>query len=330
MLSRNEINGYFENIASQPAFLNFGTRFEVSNSKPIKSREKATTHSFQERSVDKIAGLEGSPSFETILSTIKVLGLSGLLPKLSGVGVEIGSGIGLLSAAILSLDKSRKILGIIAVEASLPFVETGINITRKDILREDKFRLLPCYGSFDSMGIENDSIDFVIQIEALHHADSLQPPISESFRILKKGGQFISIDRSWPDATNPDELIQLLDHEYPKSWLVQKGFPSAVPFTRRDNGEHEYLDYQWKSAFQAAGFQLQSFTGIHPEIEIWQLAKRFIGIVGLLKLFSVRIPSRSGVFRALIFRKFPRICKVLGGQLIVNHPRQLTVSIWTK
>lgn len=330
MLSRNEIEGYFENIESQPAFLNFGTRFEVSNSKPIISREKATIHSFNEESVDKIAGLEGSPSFETILSTIEVLKASGLLPKLSGIGVEIGSGIGLLSAAILTLDVDREIKGIIALEASLPFVETGINITRNDILQTDKIRLLPCYGSFDSMDIENESIDFILQIEALHHADSLQPPITESFRILKKTGQFVSIDRSWPDNTNSDSLIQLLDHEYPEKWLLEKGFPSDAPFTRRDNGEHEYLDCQWKSAFEAAGFSLQTFTGIHPKIEFWQLGKRFIGIIGLQKLFSIKIPSRPGVFRALIFMNFPRLCSILGGQLVVNHPRQLTVSIWEK
>lgn len=61
MLSRNEIKRYFENIESQPAFLNFGTRFEVSNSKPIIGCEKATIHSFNEKSLDKIAGLEDHP-----------------------------------------------------------------------------------------------------------------------------------------------------------------------------------------------------------------------------------------------------------------------------
>jgi len=57
MLSRNEIEGYFESLKSQPKFLDFRTRIEVSNSKPIVSREKATIHSFNEESVDKIAGL---------------------------------------------------------------------------------------------------------------------------------------------------------------------------------------------------------------------------------------------------------------------------------
>lgn len=121
--------------------------------------------------------------------------------------MEIGSGIGLLSAAILTLDVDREIKGIIAIEASLPFVETGINITRNDILRTDKIKLLPCYGSFDSMDIESESFDFIVQNEALHHADSLQPPSTELFRILKKDGQFVSVDQSWPDNTNSDSLI---------------------------------------------------------------------------------------------------------------------------
>lgn len=330
VLSRIEIRKFFEPFNIQPNFLNFETRFEISNSTPIRNREKATSYSFNQDSIEKIAGLEGSPSFETILSTIKVLKNSGILPELSGIGVEVGSGIGLLSAACLVLDKKREILGIIAVEASLPFVQTGINLTREEILKEDAFRLLPCYGSFDSMDIENETIDFVIQIEALHHADALHPPISESLRILRTGGYFISIDRSWPDNTNSESLIELLDHEYPKNWLIEKGFPSDAPFTRRNNGEHEYLDSQWKDAFRGAGFQLQAFVGIHPSIKPWQLVKRFIGLLGLQNLFSIKIPSRSGVFRALFFQHFPKACTYLGGQLVVKHPRQLTVSIWKK
>jgi len=330
VLTRYEIQNFFRKSENQPKFLNFDTRSDISNSKPIVNREIATSRSFEETSINKVAGLEGSPSFETIVSTIQVLQSSGAFPNLSGLGIEVGSGIGFLSAAILKLDTKNEIIGIIAVEASLPFVETGINLTKEQILKEDAIRLLPCYGSFDSLDVENDSVDFIVQIEAFHHADTLGPAISEAFRILRKGGYLISLDRSWPNKTAPESLLELLDHEYSKEWLIEKGFPSDRPFSRRDNGEHEYIDSQWKDAFISAGFTMKEFLGIHPNIRMWHLVKRLIGILKLQELFSLKIPSRAGVFRALIFKKYPKICRKFRGQLIVNHPRPLTISVWQK
>jgi SAM-dependent methyltransferase len=329
VLSRNEINGYFENIESQPSFLNFGTRFEVSNSKPIISREKATTHSFSGDSVDSIAGLEGAASFTIIDSVVKKFMELGLIPKLYGIGVELGSGIGLLSAAILKLDEQMEIKGILAIEASMPFVKEGINIVRKQILKEDLVRLIPCYGTFESIGVESKSVDFIFQIEALHHANNLKIATDEAFRILKPGGYLISIDRSWPDNTERVELEKLLSHKYPKTWLIEKGFPADESFTRRDNGEHEYLDCDWKQAFGDSGFTLKTYRKLHTKIELWHIAKRIIGLLGLSKMLGLKIPSSSGVIRGFFFQKIPFLQKI-SGVIVGRHPRNLTLSVWIK
>jgi SAM-dependent methyltransferase len=329
VLSRSEIKGYFENIESQPSFLNFGTRFEVSNSKPIISREKATTHSFSGDSVDSIAGLEGAASFTIIVSVVKKCMELGLIPKLYGNGVELGSGIGLLSAAILKLDEQKEINGILAIEASMPFVKHGINIVRKQILKEDSGRLIPCYGTFESIIVESGSIDFIIQIEALHHANDLKIAADEAFRVLRSGGYLISVDRSWPDNTDRAEIEKLLNHKYPKTWLIEKGFPADDPFTRRDNGEHEYLDCDWKQAFGDAGFTLETYRKLHTKIEMWQIVKRIVGLLGLSKILGIRIPSSSGVIRGFFFQKIPLLQKK-GGVIVVAHPRNLTLSVWKK
>jgi SAM-dependent methyltransferase len=329
VLSRNEIKGYFENTESQPSFLNFGTRFEVSNSKPIINREKATTHSFSGDSVDSIAGLEGAASFTTIVSVVKKLMELSLIPKLSGIGIELGSGIGLLSAAMLKLDEQKKINGILAIEASMPFVKDGINIVRKQILKDDSARLIPCYGTFESISVESQSIDFIFQIEALHHANDLKIAANEAFRILKLGGFLISIDRSWPDNTKRTELEKLLSHKYPKVWLIEKGFPADDPFTRRDNGEHEYLDSDWKQAFGEAGFTLVTYRKLHTKIEMWHIVKRTVGLLGLSKMLGIRIPSPAGVIRGFFFQKIPVLQKI-GGVIVVAHPRNLTLSVWKK
>jgi SAM-dependent methyltransferase len=329
VLSRNEIKGYFENIESQPRFLNFGTRFEVSNSRPIISREKATAHSFSVDSVDSIAALEGAASFATIVSVVKKFMELGLIPKLYGIGLELGSGIGLLSAAMLKLDEQKEINGILAIEASMPFVTDGINIVRKQILKEDSARLIPCYGTFESISVESKSVDFIFQIEALHHANDLKIAADEASRVLKAGGHLISIDRSWPDNTERAELEKLLNHTYPKTWLIEKGFPANDPFTRRDNGEHEYLDCEWKQTFVDAGFKLETYKKLHTKIELWHLVKRIVGLLGLSKVLGIRIPSSSGVIRGFFSQKIP-ILQKMGGVIVVAHPRNLTLSVWKK
>lgn len=330
MLSRNQINWYFENLQNQPKFINFSPTFEIANSMPIIYREIATKHSFLGDSVDAIAGLEGAASFTTLVSVIELLVELKLIPQLSGIGVELGSGIGLLSAAILQLDKQKEIQGILAIEASLPFVLEGIDIVRKQILKEDSKKIIPCYGTFEYIGLEDKSIDFIVQIEALHHANNLKIAAEESFRIINSGGYVISIDRSWPDNTNPRELEELLNHPYPIEWLIEKGFPAGRPMTRRDNGEHEYLDCDWKQAFGDTGFALETYLRLHTKIQLWHIVKRIIGLIGLSKLLRFKIPATPGLIRGFLFQKSPYLANKLGGVIVVPHPRNLTLSVWKK
>ena len=153
--------------------------------------------------------------------------------------------------------------------------------------------------------------------------------LNEAFRVLKSGGHLISIDRSWPDNTERVELENLLSHTYPKTWLIEKGFPADEPFTRRDNGEHEYLDGDWKKAFGDAGFTLETYRKLHTKIKLWHIVKRIVGLLGLSKLLGVRIPSSSGVIRGFFFQKIPLLQK-MGGVIVVAHPRNLTLSVWKK
>jgi SAM-dependent methyltransferase len=328
MLSRQELEDLFNLAKNQPEYLNFSTRNEISSSKAIQNREFATEKSLENDFLDKIAGLEGSPSFDVINSLILKLRDFNILPKLFGIGLEIGSGLGLLSLSFLKQDYDNKIQGIVAVEAGRPFVQTGIKLAARQILKDQAFKIIPCYGSFDQLLIGDETIDFILQIEALHHADELLPPIIESHRILVKGGFFISIDRAWPNEVDRDVLEELLNHQYSKEWLDAKGFPSHEPFLRRDNGEHEYRDMDWKRSFEEAGFTLLSINHLHPKFKIKDFIKRIIGILGINKLFAIKIPSRKGVFRGFLFGYFKKA--QIKRLVITQHPRPLTISIWMK
>jgi len=330
MLSRLEIEKIFTLIDHQPKFIDFKPAIGIINNRAIKNREIATKKSFGNQSLDLIAEQEGSPSFEIINSLIKTLEEAKIIPKLSGIGVEMGSGLGLLSAALINQDESDSITGILAVEAGLPFVEEGIRRASKIVLGNKAFKIMPCYGSFDAIAIESNSIDFVIQIESLHHADNLLPPLVESYRILKNGGYVMSIDRSWPNKVDRKVLVELLDHEYSKEWLDLKGFPSNEAFSRRDNGEHEYLDLDWENSFKQAGFRCIAIRHLHPKISVKQLIKRFVCFFKLNHMCKIKIPSRSGVFRGFLQAN---LCLNIFGKktiVVVKHPRPLTVSVWQK
>lgn len=330
MLSSKEIERMFAGGVSQPEFINFKPISRVTKNRAIQSREISTKKSFQNQTLTMIAEQEGSPSFEIIDSLVSQLQGAKVIPMLSGIGVEMGSGLGLLSASLINQEKENSIKGILALEASLPFVEEGIRKAARLVLGDNAFKIMPCYGSFDSIAIESNSIDFVIQIESLHHAENLLPPLVEGYRILKSGGHFVSIDRSWPNQVTRSVLTELLNHEYSKEWLDLKGFPSDLPFSRRDNGEHEYLDLDWENSFKQAGFKNIAIRHLHPKISIKQLIKRIVCFFKLNRLCKIKVPSRTGIFRGFIQSNLRLNIFWKKAIMVVEHPRPLTVSVWKK
>jgi len=328
-INTNDLEVLFKSDSIQPNYFDLGINNDKFERAPISKREISTLKSFQEKKISEIAGAEGSPSFEIIRDLVNVLKRLNILPELSGFGVELGSGIGLLSAAIIEQDLSLRIKGILAIEAVLPFVDFGIKFTAREILKNNHYKILPCYGSFNSLDICKETIDFIFQIEALHHADYLVPPISEAFRILKKGGYFVSIDRSWPNETNRIVLEQLLNHEYPLEWLHKKGLPPEK-FTRRDNGEHEYVDSEWIFAFEKSGFTMINMVHAHPELTIYSFMKRIICLLRLNKIFRIKIKSRTGIIRSFLLHKLNLKTLKFSSIVISPHPRPLTIFVWQK
>jgi len=330
LLNREAVLQIFQQNKPTDSYLDFETKDEVSQSQSIRKREMATSKSFHAESLDKTAQLQGSATYPVIQSMLQTVLKSKLLPEINGIVVELGSGIGLLGIALVSQDHDKDISGVLAVEAGLPFVEKGIRLAANELLEESANRIAPCYGTFDDLKIEDSTVDFIIQIEALHHADDLDSALAESFRILRSGGYLISIDRSWPDSTHRNVLEELLNHEYPKEWLETKGFPTHETFTRRDNGEHEYLDSDWKKAFLKAGFDITSFNVLHPKITFWHLRKRIVCFFRLEKLLGIKISSRNGIIRGFLTTHKPYLANKVRGVIVTDHPRSLTLQVYKK
>lgn len=328
-LTRAQIQNLFQG-GNRSNYLNFSPSEEVIQSVAIKARASAVEKGLNSSNLSDIAGSHGSPPFSTILGTWELLKMRGLIPKIQGIGIEVGSGLALLSCAVKKLDVENSINGLIALEATKPFVTSGIGMTSREILGKDANSILPCFGVFEEIPLEDNSIDFGIQIESLHHANSLSDAIKEISRIICPGGYFVSIDRSWVDSVSQATLESMLNHQYSKEWLKGKNFDPDIEFTRRDNGEHEYRDCEWIDAFEKNGFRLVSLSFLHPSIEFWHVVKRFLSIFHLDRFFSIQVKSRPGVLRTYLAQTIG-LKKISFSKLLISpHPRPLTVMVLRK
>ena len=302
---------------------------KFANTNAIEARSRSVLIGLNDNDIDAIANSHGSPSYSIITKTWRQLVRMKIIPELTGLGIEVGSGLAMLSCATLELDDNGKIDGIIALEAVLPFVSEGIPFVSKTILKED-YRILPCYGVFENIPFESSSLDFGIQIESLHHADKLVPAVREIARVIRPGGYFISIDRSWEDHISEDSIEEMLNHEYSQEWLAGKNFDQEHRFTRRDNGEHEYRDREWKSAFLESGFEIVEEIHLHPRIEWWHVKKRLVCMLRMEHLARIKTRSRQGVIRNFLSQKVGLKDRRYSNLVCSNHPRPLTLLVLRK
>ncbi len=329
-VGRNYILSVLRGDVERPEYLDFRPPVEYVTGLAISSREQAIEKGLQEKNLDTIAGIQGLPPYEVLQDTLDTLRESELFPDLNGLGLELGAGLALFSIACLERDTTKKIDGIVALEAVKTFVEKGIQKVGAELLDKRGQALLPCYGVFENIPVEDGTFDFVIQIESLHHAEDLNIAIQEVSRVVKKGGIMISLDRSWVNSTSRETLEEMLDHEYSREWLKAKKFNYDRKFTRRDNGEHEYTDKDWIKAFEANEFQLVSKVHLHPKIKTWHLLKRVICLLKLSRFFGIKVQSRTGVIRSWIDQSLKLRPQMHGNMLRSPHPRPFTFFVFRK
>lgn len=284
----------------------------------------------EDMSVEELISRSGSPEFSIIQSMFNSLVEHVGVNFIHGLGVEIGAGLGLLSCAILESDNSSAIDGIVALEACRPYVNYGIRRVAGEFIPSRINRLLPLFDTFEDMNFMESVFDFAVQIESLHHAEDLRLAIREIARVLRPGGYFLSIDRSWPDSVRTSVLEELLDHEYSLEWKLAKGFSPDLKLSRRDNGEHEYRDEEWQSYFLEEGFDLVTKIHLQPPLQTWEVAKALISRFGLANLAGIKVKSRKGILSQSLLHSFgvDRVNKC--GVIISPHPRPLVTFLLQK
>lgn len=80
-------------------------------------------------------------------------------------------------------------------------------------------------GNFDDIKLENESVDFIIEFDSLHHSFNLDKTIRESARILKPGAKLLAIDRShWSTSRKEGMNLRIL--------FILKNFSLLVDWTK--------------------------------------------------------------------------------------------------
>lgn len=194
--------------------------------------------------------------------------------KLKGVGLELGAGCGVMSAVFA---KHKDVDCILAVEVVETMAKKVLPKVAEGYLKNNKQKVIPVLGTFDDLQIPDESIDFIIEMDSLHHSHNLEFTFKESFRVLKKGGKMIFLDRCHPDSLSDNEVNNMLDVVYKEDWIKHNFYPEGSVLTRRDNGENEYRVFEWMRAINGAGFKLNILGKCHRKISFIAALKNLIG-----------------------------------------------------
>ena len=170
-----------------------------------------------------------------------------------GVGVDLGGGVGCISSTLAKKESVEKIYCVEVVEDVVKLCQP---IVKKEILKEKEKKVISVVGDFDNLELNDNSIDFAVSWDSMHHSTNPIKTLKECKRVLKKNGILIIVDRAHNNSTLDSEIERMLNIKYNEEFLIKNHRPKNMILTRRENGEHEYRFFEWKRFFLEAGFDL--------------------------------------------------------------------------
>ena len=189
-----------------------------------------------------------------------------IIPKSSelihGTGIDLGGGIGCISSTLARRNAVDKIYCVELVEDAVKLCHT---IVKQEILKEEKHKVISVIGDYDNLELEDNSIDFAVSWDSMHHSIDPIKTFKECKRVLKKNGLFIIVDRAHNNSTPDSEIERMLNITYDQEFLAKNYRPKDTILTRRQNGEHEYRFFEWKKFFKESGFDLIDSVVIKTE-----------------------------------------------------------------
>ena len=194
--------------------------------------------------------------------TIKLI--PNVYDKIQGIGVDLGGGVGCISSTIAKNPNVEKIFCVELVEEVVKLCQP---IVKKQILKDQYEKVVSVVGDYNFLELPDNSVDFAISWDAMHHSQDPIITLQECKRVLNKNGIFIIIDRVHNNSTSDEEIERILNITYDEEFLKKNYRRLDEKLTRKENGEHEYRFYEWKEFFQKAGFELISNVIIKTKTE---------------------------------------------------------------
>ncbi len=160
--------------------------------------------------------------------------------SLKGKGLEIGSGPGILSNSLI------KIFNDIDKIYLLEMVPNSFSLMKKVAKFNNTEKKLSCIiGDFNNLKFKDESLDFIVEFDAIHHSDDFDRTFKEISRVLKPGGILLCFDRGHPNYISSNQINDMLDIEYSDDYKKENNIALKKKYTRRMNGEHEPLIKDW-------------------------------------------------------------------------------------
>jgi ubiquinone/menaquinone biosynthesis C-methylase UbiE len=180
-----------------------------------------------------------------------------LIPKtedlIQGVGIDLGGGVGCISA---TLAKRKNVKKIYCVEVVEDVVKLCQPIVKEEILGDQANKVISVVGDFDNLNLGDNTLDFAVSWDSMHHSTNLIKTLKECKRVLKKNGILIIVDRAHNNSTPDSEIKRMLDITYDEEFLMRNHRPKDLILTRRENGEREHRFSEWGKFFIDTGFEI--------------------------------------------------------------------------
>lgn len=209
--------------------------------------------------ITRYAGLTPAQIEQEFGEIFEIVGDLGF--RLEGTGLELGAGVGVLSA--VAINHWPAVKQCYALEVVPKVIELLQPRAVRHISGERAEKIVGVLGSFDSMAVPDDFFDFCIEYASLHHSDDLLRTLRETARVLKPGAPLVGIDRAHHDSASDEQLRFMLEVQYSAEWKRRNGYADA-PLSRAQNGEHEIRLKEWLAAFDATGFEVVRRIELRP------------------------------------------------------------------